>query len=63
MHFASFDDSALTFEAVYFVKSPDYVAYMDAQQEINLKLKEEFEKRGVEMAYPTQTIYLAGGNA
>ena len=31
---------------------------MDIQQEINLKMKEEFEKRGIEFAYPTQTLYM-----
>jgi small-conductance mechanosensitive channel len=31
---------------------------MDIQQEINFKIKEEFEKRGIKFAYPTQTLYL-----
>ena len=62
VHFTSFDDSALTFEVVYLVNSPEYLDYMNTQQEINFKIKEEFEKRGIEMAYPTQTIYIAGNN-
>ncbi len=59
VHFKSFADFALIFEIVYYVNTPDYAVYMDAQQEINLKIKDEFEARGIEMAYPTQTIYLA----
>ncbi len=58
-HFQSFDDSALTFEVVYHVESGDYNDYMDTNQNILFKIKEVFEKKGVEMAYPTQTIYLA----
>jgi len=31
---------------------------MDTQQEINFAIKEAFEKEGIEMAFPTQTIFL-----
>ena len=36
----------------------DYNAYMDAQQEINLKIYRKFEEEGVEFAYPTQTLFV-----
>ncbi|MFA5098102.1 MAG: mechanosensitive ion channel family protein [Candidatus Margulisiibacteriota bacterium] len=61
-HFASFGDSSLIFEVVYYVNSPDYNTYMDLQQEINLAIKEEVEKRGLEFAFPTQTLYLYGNS-
>jgi len=57
-HFFSYGDFSLIFEVVYFVLSPDYNKYMDIQQEINFALKEEFEKRSIEFAYPTQTLYI-----
>jgi small-conductance mechanosensitive channel len=57
-HFFSYGDFSLIFEVVYFVLSPDYNKYMDIQQEINFKIKEEFEKRGIEFAYPTQTLFV-----
>jgi small-conductance mechanosensitive channel len=57
-HFFSYGDFSLVFEIVYFVLSPDYNKYMDIQQEINFAIKEEFEKHGIEFAYPTQTLYL-----
>ena len=57
-HFKGFGDSALTYEAVYFMTLPDYTIYMDVQQQINFKLLEQFASRGIEFAYPTQTIYL-----
>jgi small-conductance mechanosensitive channel len=57
-HFASYGDFSLNFEAVYYVLSGDYGKYMDIQQEINFAIKEEFEKRGIEFAYPTQTLFV-----
>lgn len=57
-HFFSYGDFSLIFEVVYFVLSPDYNKYMDIQQEINFAIKEEFEKRGIEFAYPTQTLFV-----
>ncbi len=56
--FVSYGDFALIFEIVYFVQSSDYLVHLKSQQEILLKLKEEFEKQGIEFAYPTQTLYL-----
>jgi small-conductance mechanosensitive channel len=57
-HFSSFGDFSLDIEAVYYVQSGDYNKYMDIQQNINLAIKEEFEKRGIEFAYPTQTLFV-----
>jgi len=57
-HFKQFGDFSLDFETVYYVLSPDYAKYMDIQQAINLRLFGEFGDRGIEFAYPTQTLYL-----
>ncbi len=57
-HFFSYGDFSLIFEVVYFVLSSDYNRYMDVQQSINFSIKEEFEKLGIEFAYPTQTLYV-----
>lgn len=59
-HFASFGDFSLDFEVVYYVLSSDYNRYMDIQQKINFAIFEEFEKRGIEFAYPTQTLFVEG---
>jgi len=58
-HFSKFGDFSLDFEVVHYVLTGDYNKYMDIQQEINLAITEEFEKEGIEFAYPTQTIHLA----
>lgn len=61
-HFASYGDFSLIFEFVYFVLDQDYIQFMEIQQNINLKIFEEFEKRGIEFAYPTQTLYVNKNN-
>jgi small-conductance mechanosensitive channel len=57
-HFAKFDDSALTFEIVYYVESDEYNIFMDVQQTINLGIHEAFIDKNINMAFPTQTIHL-----
>lgn len=57
-HFSGYGDSAILFETVYFIDVPDYVTYMDVKQEINLKIFEAFEQKGIGFAYPTQTLYV-----
>jgi len=57
-HFKEFADSSLNIEVVYFVLSQDYDIYMDVQQDINFGIKEAFDARGIEFAFPTQTLYL-----
>jgi small-conductance mechanosensitive channel len=58
MHFAGFGDSSLNLETVFYVNSPDYSAFMDIMQEINLDIYKKFGDEGIEFAYPTQTIHL-----
>ncbi|HEY8415602.1 MAG TPA: mechanosensitive ion channel family protein, partial [Thermaerobacter sp.] len=55
-----FGDFALIFEFVYFVTDPDYLLYMDIQQSINLGIYRRFSEEGIQFAYPTRTIYVAG---
>ena len=57
-HFFSYGDFSLIFEIVYYVTGADYNKYMDIQQEINIRIREEFEKRNIQFAYPTQTLYV-----
>jgi small-conductance mechanosensitive channel len=57
-HFKGYGASSLDFEVVYFVLQPDYQVFMDVQQAINLAIFRAFEERGIEFAYPTQTLYL-----
>jgi len=63
VHFLKFGDSALVFEVAYYILSSDYNVYMDIQEQINFAIKESVEKKGIEMAYPTQTIYIGNKDA
>jgi small-conductance mechanosensitive channel len=60
-HFASYGDSSLNFETVYYVESADYAQHMDILQAVNLALHRKFEAEGIEFAYPTQTLFLERG--
>ncbi len=57
-HFMSLGKSTLDFEFVYYVLSADYNLYMDRQQSIFIKIFKEFNDRKINLAYPTQTVYL-----
>jgi len=57
-HFSSYGDFSLNFEVVYHILSGDYNKYMDIQQEINFIIKEKFDERGIEFAFPTQTLFI-----
>ena len=60
-HLVSFGDSALVFEAVYFVLSPDFNTHADIRQAIHLGILRRFQELGIVIAYPTQVVHLADG--
>lgn len=55
-HFKSFSPSSLDFEVVYWMRTADFMASMDAQQRVNLGLVEAFARDGIEFASSTQTL-------
>jgi small-conductance mechanosensitive channel len=55
-HFSTIGSFSLNFDVVYWVDNSDYVLYMDAQQQINLEVMRIFREKGIEMAFPTQTV-------
>lgn len=57
-HFKEYGDSALVFEAVYFVLDGAYNFYMDTHQAINLAILDRFAGQGIEFAYPTRTLHI-----
>ncbi len=58
-HLLDFTDTALSFEVVYFVRSPDFAVHADARQEINVRLLEEMNKMSVKFSLPRKVVYLA----
>ncbi len=62
-NFASFGDSSLDFETVYFVDDPDYNVYMNVQEQINIQLFEKFAEANIDFAYPTRTLFISHENS
>jgi MscS family membrane protein len=57
--FTEYDPSSLRIEYTYYVKNPtDFNFFLEAKNRINLAIKEEFDKAGLEMAFPTQTLHI-----
>ena len=57
-HFTDFGDFSLNFELVYYIPTNNYIAAMEAQQYINLKIMEEFKINNIDFAFPTQTLQI-----
>jgi len=57
-HLKELSASCLTVEIVYWVTTADYTAYMDLQQSINFIILQTLAREGVEIAYPTQALWL-----
>ncbi|MFB6264793.1 MAG: mechanosensitive ion channel family protein, partial [Bradymonadaceae bacterium] len=55
-HLKDFGDSAFRYEVIYWVLDPEYATYMDLQQEVLLEILDAFRERGIDLAYPTQTV-------
>jgi MscS family membrane protein len=60
VHFASYGDCSLNIQIVYFAVDPDWGRHMDLRERINLKIMRAVAARGLEFAFPTQTVLLDG---
>lgn len=58
-HLKTLGESALLFELSYFVRDPAVNSLLDLQQAVNFRILEEFERLGVQFAYPSQLVMLA----
>jgi len=58
--FNEYNPDSLNLFVVYWYVPPNYWDYMEHAHRLNLRIFEEFEKAGIEFAFPTQTLYLAG---
>ena len=58
-HFREYGDFSLNFEIVYYMSTSDYNAFMDTQQAVNLEIYKRFAEEGIQLPYPTQTVFLA----
>lgn len=58
--FNDFNAESLNIFVMYWYAPPAWWDYLEHGQRINLRIFEEYEKAGIEFAFPTQTLYLAG---
>lgn len=56
--FNKFADYSLNVQVIHWWKGEDYQVYLADIQAMNLDVKERFDSEGLEMAFPTQTLYL-----
>ncbi len=57
-HFYEFGAYSLNYKLMFYMTTGDYDAYLDTRQSISLAMKEAFEKEGISMAFPTQTLFV-----
>lgn len=57
-HLINLGSYSFDFEIAYFITSNDYLTYLDAQHKVDIKILEQFEKDGIELPYPTQSLYI-----
>lgn len=55
-HFKAFGATALEFEVVYWMKTPDFQVSMDAQQSVNLALFERLQSEGIALAHAAAAL-------
>ena len=58
--FNEFLDAALNILVIYWYSPPNHWDFMALNQRINLEILRRFNDEGIEFAFPTQTLYLAG---
>lgn len=55
-HLKEIADTGLRYELVYFVESPAMAVAIGVEQELNIRLKEAFDSRGIAFAFSTRTL-------
>ena len=61
--FNEFKDSSLNIFAIYWYHPADWWAYCACSEWVNMEILKRFNAAGIEFAFPSQTIYLAGGGS
>jgi small-conductance mechanosensitive channel len=59
VYFDEFNADSLNILMIYWYFPPDYWAYLEFTQRVNMEIMQRFEAEGIEFAFPTTTTYLA----
>ena len=57
-HFDTFGDSSLNIFLNFYINKSDWQEYLQVKEEINISIMKILEKENVEIAFPSQSIYL-----
>ena len=60
VYFDDLNADSLNLKCFYWFHPPDYWKYMDFTQHVNKEVFKRFNEEGIDFAFPTQTIHLAG---
>jgi len=62
VYFNDFKDCSLNIMVLYWFAPPEYWDFLEFDQMFNLEVLKRFNEEGIEFAFPTQTVHLAGGS-
>lgn len=60
VYFTEFGGSALMIQVIYWFGSTDYWSYLEFNERLNFEILRRFGEAGIEFAFPSQTLYVAG---
>ncbi len=58
VHFEDFADYSLNIRVIYWVLTVNYAEFLSIKEKVNLEIMRRFADAGIEMAFPTQTLYV-----
>lgn len=58
--FNEFNNDSLNILVIYWYHPPEYWDFLKFSEKVNLEILNRFNSEGVDFAFPTQTLYLAG---
>lgn len=60
VYFSGLNSDSLNILVMYWYHPPDYWKYMDFSEKVNFEIIRQFNEAGIDFAFPTQTVYVAG---
>ncbi len=60
VYFTDFNAASLNLQLQYWYHPPDYWNYMEFSEKVNFAIIRRFNEAGIDFAFPTQTLHLAG---
>ena len=63
VYFSDFNAASLNLRVIYWYHPPNYWDFMAFSERFNKEVFRRFNEEGIDFAFPTQTVYLAGDEA